>query len=173
MKKILFLGALAWGAWTAQAQLPVAPADVAPANSAAQPLAMDWSAGFSRVTPGRLALRGTASYSAELLKSMAELARTFDTQDAAATAVAREKALSLVHAHPEQVNDVAVSADGKWLFTPLTIAFYMQDAELTERLVEAGALPYLPAHTVVGGHFFSVHTSPNAKQDYHYYIRLQ
>lgn len=172
MKIQSMICALILGACVVQAQLPVEPAVTAPKNSAAQPLAMDWSAGFSSVTPGQLSQRGNASYGAELLHAMAELARAFDAQDAAATAAARERVLALVKEHPEQLNDVAVSADGKWLFTPLTIAFYMQDTDLTERLVEAGALPYLPAHTVVGGHFCSVHTSPHAKQDYRYYIRF-
>ena len=163
MKIQSMICALILGACVVQAQLPVEPAVTAPKNSAAQPLAMDWSAGFSRVTPGQLSQRGNASYGAEMLQAMAELARAFDAQDAAATAAARERVLALVKEHPEQLNDVAVSADGKWLFTPLTIAFYMQDMDLTERLVAAGALPYLPAHTLLGGDFCQVHTSPHAE----------
>ena len=163
MKKSIYIAALAWGACVVQAQLPVEPAVTAPKNSAAQPLAMDWAAGFSRVTPGQLSQRGNASYGAELLHSMAALARAFDAQDAAATAAARERVLTLVKERPDQLNDVAVSADGKWLYTPLTIAFYMQDGELLSLLVEAGALPYLPGHTLLGGDFCQVHTSPHAE----------
>ena len=149
------------GAMVAQAQLPVEPE--LPGNETPSNVQMDWSAGFSSVLPGDVARRADAEqYRSELLEAMAELARCFDAQDAAATAQARIKVRLIMNEVPEQVNDVAVSADGKWLFTPLTIATYMEDDELEKLALKAGALPFLPAHTVKRYYDAVVKRSPHS-----------
>ena len=151
--------ALAAGLGTmATAQVPVNMET----GAATHRVAMNWAAGISKVIPGDIARRENAeAYSSEVLNAMMELARCFDANDASAVDIAKVKVKMAVMAHPEQLNDVAISADGKWAYSPIAIACYMRDGKLQDELLAAGALPYLPVHTLGPG-IRDVYLSPRA-----------
>lgn len=149
MRSFLMIMALVCGLGSAPAQMAQDPALAARLAADASSVApIDWGAGFASVLPGELARRADAApYRSELLEAMAEYVRCVDAQDAGAAA-ARARVVELMRAHPEQLNDVATSADGKWVCSPYTMALYLNDPLLEAELVKHGALPYLPALTL-------------------------